>query len=117
MNKSMRFTLLIGILFVLTPLTAQGDWVLQKDKDGIQVYTKEMPGSNFKAFRGVTILECSMESIISVFMDAAACVDWMQNCKSSRFLENNGTLKTLTYIQTEAPWPVKDRDGIYPCKQ
>jgi len=94
-------------------LFAQSDWELRKDKNGIKVYTKDAENSDFRAYRGVTTLETSLSSIVAAIRDISSYPEWMPNASSTRALEEKGDTSIIYYLSTDAPWPAKDRDGIY----
>ncbi len=90
----------------------QSDWNKVKDKDGIQVFLKSMPGSKFKAFRGVVTIGTSLDAIMSVFRDIPEHTKLLYRCSSSSLLNEINQFEYITYDVLDAPWPVKDRDSV-----
>lgn len=107
--------LLICILSFSTS-HAQEEWVLKKDKENIQVYVKKVEGFNMKAYKGVTELETSLNSLVALLMDVPGFMNWMPKAKEVKVLKKKGEAEIIYYVLTEAPWPVNDRDGIYTFK-
>lgn len=106
------FTLLLcANLALSTPAFAE-DWQLTKNKDDVKVYTRAVPNSPLKEFRGVTHINTSITSLVALLDDPAACVDWMHNCKEQKILDRPNLKEKYTYNHIGAPWPVKDRDMI-----
>lgn len=88
------------------------EWQLTKDKDEVKVYTRAVPNSPLKEFRGVTHINTSITSLVALLDDPAACVDWMHNCKDQKILDRPNLKEKYTYNHIGAPWPVKDRDMV-----
>lgn len=109
----MRFALLamafLGLSFI-SP--ADNAWELKKDKDGIQVFIKKIPDSPMHAFRGKMELSASLDQVEQLFKDVNRFTEWSPNAKKVEPLEEGANSRTF-YLQTDAPWPVTDRDGIY----
>ncbi len=109
----MKFALLAIALFGLSPLlTLENQWELKKDKDGIRVFTKKIQGSPMRAFRGEMELTANLDIIESLFKDVVRFTEWSPGAKKVEPLKEEVNSRTF-YLQTEAPWPVTDRDGIY----
>ena len=108
-NISISFIFFIGFFNVSS---AQTDWILAKEKNDIRIYTKEIEGSNFLAFRGVTELTASLAEVWGVLEDVNGYPNWMYNTVQAKVIEKNGQ-NMVSYVITDAPWPVSDRDGYY----
>ena len=93
--------------------TAQDGWDLKKDKDGVRLYTRKVPGSAFKEFRGETTIDASLSALVAVYQDVATYTDWMPNMGETRLLDTLGDTLHVQYIVNPAPWPVADRDAVY----
>lgn len=115
LESMMRATTPLWLLVwtvALPTLADDGDWELRKDDDGIRVWTRPVPGSALDEFRGQTEYQVTLHDLVVVMRDADKLVSWMPDCKASRLIErNNG--EQWHYMQTDLPWPAKDRDGVY----
>lgn len=102
-------------LLLFLPLfgIGQADWELRKEKEGIKVYTRDVDDSDFSAYRGITTLGQPLSVIVAAIRDISSYPDWMPNASSTRILEEEGDTSIIYYLTTDAPWPVKDRDGVY----
>lgn len=85
------------------------DWALEHEKDGVTVYTREVEGSDYKAFKGETVIDVELNRALALMDDTAACVDWMHSCKSPVLIRKLTPLKRYTYMVNDFPWPAKDR--------
>lgn len=71
------------IMIFLSSLLVQSDgWKLEKDKDGIQVYTRLTEGRKIKEFRAVTRVNASLTSVVALVRDADAAKDWYNHVES-----------------------------------
>ncbi len=103
---------IVLVLLCTRVIAGQGEWVLEKDTDGVRVYTRSVPGWSVRQFRGVVEIEARVESLLALLDDNASCPRWIHNCISSELLERSDTHRKYSYMQTKAPWPVKKRDTI-----
>jgi len=103
------FILALVILFITNEIHAQ-QWHLEKDKDGIQVYTRPEPGSNFKAFKGETEVNANLAEIVAIIEDVEQFDDWDEDVKEIRILEQVKGKFLKYYVVYDLPWPVQDRD-------
>lgn len=107
-------SLTIQFIFILLSfsLMAQDNWELQKEKDGIKVYTSEVEGSDIRAYKAEAVMEGKLSSFVAALRDVDNFTELFESMKSSEIIESTDTL-LIHYSQTNAPWPVKDRDGVY----
>ena len=91
---------------------AQYSWELEKDEEGILVYTKVEKDSDFKSFKAVIVLDASIPEIIRVLKNVDSYTTWYGYTKTSVLL--NQTLDNqYNYVETQFPWPYDNRDMIY----
>ena len=106
-----------AVLLCMVPLASlaaegDGDWVLQKEQDGIRIYTRTVSGSDFAAFRGETVLDTDLSTLIAVHTDVDYVKDWLQDCTHSELIGEFDPEGYHAYFRTDAPWPVADRDYV-----
>ena len=88
------------------------EWELRKEEKGIRVYTRSVPGSQLRAFKGTVKIKASLASVLGVLDDTAACPEWVHRCKSGKVLERKSFTDVYTYKVTDMPFPTKDRDIV-----
>ena len=95
-------------------LTTKGqeNWELQKEDEGIKVYTAEVEGSEIKAFKAVAVMEGKLSNFVAVLKDVEAYQELFNSNMYSELLEQTDTMQ-IQYSQTKVPWPISDRDGVY----
>ena len=97
---------------IVTIGSAKAQWELVKNKDGIKVFLRTVPGSKIKEFKGVTNIDSSLDSILAVLDDTDACPQWIHNCKDPVKLSQISFNEGYVYQVIDFPFPVKDRDLI-----
>ena len=105
----------ITLFFLCTSfcLTAQEQWEMIKDKDGIQVYLEEEGIYAFKTFKGTTTIDASIHDFVDTIFDLERYPEWGHNVKSASLLERKGDTLQIYYSIAKAPFPYKNRDGVY----
>lgn len=87
-------------------------WELDRDRDDVRVYLKKIPGSKYKAYRGVTEMEATLGSVVSIFMDIERMPNWMHELEQASVLKQKDAANRYLYMVNRAPFPIKDRDFI-----
>jgi hypothetical protein len=58
----------------------EGSWQFEHDDQDIKIYLQNTQ-SDIKTFKGETVVNASIDSILNVFSDVDACPDWFHHCK------------------------------------
>jgi hypothetical protein len=104
----------IGVLFV-TPLSVLGsgpNWEPVEDDDGIKVWSLQIPGQDLPGFRGITVINASIDDILKEMYDIPQHTEWMYRCRDARLLKQYTESHGILYNRVRAPWPIKDRDMV-----
>jgi hypothetical protein len=105
----------LGLFSVLQSSTlwaADGDWVTEIDEDGLKVETREVAGSNYRAFRASIAVAATPAQVLARLDDVDSYPDWFPDTVEARRVPGEAGTSS-NYVRTDAPWPVKDRDAIY----
>lgn len=103
------FSALLGLL--VTPARAQ-DWEKFYEKDGFLGYEREVPGSDFPAYKAQCLADAGMDVIAMVLRDTSACTKWLTQCSRAEVLEKYDENSMLLHVYFDSPWPVSDRDAV-----
>lgn len=114
MNKVVIQTVLaLALIAGLSPVVAGPDgWELAREGEGIRVYTRGVPGSDFHEVRGEAVIDAGLNRLMALLDDTPACVDWMYNCKNPRLLYKASLMDRYQYVVNDFPWPATDREMI-----
>jgi ribosome-associated toxin RatA of RatAB toxin-antitoxin module len=116
MNNSRKLKLypfgpLLLLIIFLLPTNIYG-WELEKDEEGIRVYTRNVKGSHFKTYKAVMRVNASVHTLVNLVKDIQAYPMWIDTCKKGVLLKIVSKNEYLAYTVNNAPWPVMDRDAI-----
>lgn len=111
MNRIIMMFLLGGLLST-NALGQSGDWELRKNDKGIKVFTREVGGSEFAAFRGEMRVRASLASLAAVLYDVADYPEWLPLTSEARLIDRSAPHTHVHYTVSEAPWPISDRDAV-----
>ncbi len=93
-------------------LTAQTDWKMERERDGIRIYTKQEVNSKYHSFKGIVLVAASVEDVTKVLKDADNYTRWYGFTNTSQLLEQTEN-EQFNYVETKFPWPFKNRDMVY----
>lgn len=100
-------------LLVTTGHAAESGWEQKRDRDGIQVFTRNVEGSPYDAVRSTTIVDnVRLSALVALIEDAEACPNWADRCAESYVVERVSDAESYVYTHNDMPFPVKDRDVI-----
>jgi len=111
MRSIKRIALLCGMGVLLSPVAWAENWQVAKDEEGIKVSLSEVPGSKYKAYRGVTLIKAPLAKVKALQEDAVGACKWIHECESQKLLKQDGA-QSWTYTRFNTPWPVTPRDSI-----
>ena len=109
--KSITITFLL-FSFLISVAQESEAWKLLKDEDGIQVYSKPDIYSDMKIIKAETVAKTTLSTLITLIRDAENHQNWVFNCTHAEILELIDSTDWYYYAQTDAPWPVSDRDVV-----
>ncbi len=98
-----------GIMLSLS-LTAQNDWQLKKDEDGIKVYTKATENSHYNELKVEMTLTATLSSLAALILDIDNYHNWSFNMEKTYALKRVGPGDLYFYELIHSPWPASDRD-------
>lgn len=110
----MRAMYRVAAFCMLPWISAQAiaeDWQVAKDEGGITVSLSSVPGSDYKAYKGVATIHAPLARVRALQEDVAGACAWIHECKAQKLLKHEGT-QSWTYTQFNTPWPVTPRDSV-----
>jgi len=110
----MHKVLVISFLLVFKALfaSAQTDWKLSTENDGIKIYTSMVPGSKIKALKVDCEFEATPSQLVAVIMDIKNGTEWIYHTKSSVLIKQVSPSELYYYSEVCLPWPAEDRDFV-----
>jgi len=105
----------LSFVFITTAFS-QANWKLTKDKDGIQVYQKDLKNSNFKSIKVECTFEGSFDKLISIINNINNYKEWVYNNKTTSLLKRISAYEFYYYTEAYLPWPLDNRDAVMHTK-
>ncbi|MCF5647889.1 hypothetical protein GIV51_26050, partial [Pseudomonas syringae] len=83
MSSLYRMAVACGLTVVLAGVAQAQDWKVAKDEDGIKVSLSDVPGSDYKAYRGVAVINASVGKLRALQEDVAGACAWIHGVSFS----------------------------------
>lgn len=106
--------LLIPVLFsfFINTCSAQYNWKLEKEKNGIKVYLSNLKASDFKAVKVECTFPGTYAKLINILSNVSQLNQWVYKNKTGYLIKQNNPFDFTYYIETYLPWPMNNRDGV-----
>lgn len=114
MQRTLNIAVLLFLMLNVHPLRvlSQDNWKLHTSKDGIEVYTKHLIGSDYKAVKTVCMVNASLSTIAAVLMDVNRTTEWVYSTERCKILKQYSPMDLMYYAEVGLPWPASNRDFI-----
>lgn len=100
-----------GLLFPVQA-AAPGDWQLQTDKDGIQVYMRAQAGSRFQEVKVACEMPGTLEQFVALYSDVANYRNVIRNTRTAYRLRSVSETEFFYYMESQLPALVANRDLV-----
>lgn len=87
-------------------------WKFETMQQGVDVYTKQLPGSEIISSKGIGIVNAPAEIVFSVFTNSAVRPHWDEMFKKGGVVKKVDKVTSIVYEALKAPWPVSARDYV-----
>lgn len=117
--KQIKWVEAIILLFFLSAVTvcsAQIEWNLNREKDGIKVFTGKLADSKFNAIRVSCNLKGNLSSLASILLQPTLQTEWVASTKSSKLIKQLAANHIYYYNIASIPWPFLNRDLVIDLK-
>lgn len=107
--KSIALFCVFAFGFASSP---DSDWVLEKDRCGIRVYTRFVEGWATKEIKAIMQVQASLAQVETVLRDAPNRCEWLHNGYDTKDVKLISRDELYTYSAVDVPWPASDRDNV-----
>ncbi|HEY2580670.1 MAG TPA: START domain-containing protein [Mucilaginibacter sp.] len=106
--------LVIALLLIsgITSASAQRDWELSTEKDGVRIYTSMVPDSKIKAIKVEGEFNATPSQLVALIMDVNSSAEWVYHVKSSVLVKRVSPSELYYYSEVTLPWPLTNRDFV-----
>ncbi|GAB4038981.1 START domain-containing protein [Spirosoma gilvum] len=88
------------------------EWKLEKDKNGIRVYSRHLDGSRLKEIRVDCDIQASLSQLVAFLSDVDQYSQVVYKNKSAQLLRRVSETEFYYYSESEMPWPATNRDLV-----
>ncbi len=106
-----RFFLSVFFVFYCS-LSFCSDWTLEKNEDGIKVYTRKSAGTDILEFKAISTINASRLAIAKVIARVTDYPNWFPDCSDAKLVEKINSTQRKYYYRLDLPWPASDRDAV-----
>lgn len=107
-----QLPLAFALVVALGSVHAQEE-TLAYDDEGIQVFTHDVPGSEYQGFRGTVNVKVSPEVVRDEILNTAGVCSWYYNCATIGQIAAMPNGSKVVHMVIDMPWPVDDRDVVF----
>jgi hypothetical protein len=103
------------LIFSVIPflgITAPHSWELEKNDDGIKVYTRTVEGQPIKEFKAITSIKANHLAIKKVILNVGGYVNWYPDVVEAKVVKRKSATEVIAYTRLDVPWPASDRDVV-----
>lgn len=110
----MRSILLaITVLFTLSlTATAQDNWELRRDDEGIKIYSRRPNGGKLIELRLLTQYNATPQQLINTLLDIGNYSNWIYGNKRAGIVRKVNDHDIIYFTEAHLPWPIQDRDLV-----
>lgn len=90
----------------------QMDWTLVRNENSIQIFVKDIPGSNLKELKTLTKFDAGMDALLALLTDINAQPSYVFGCTSVSIIGSQTTFEQNYHFTLYMPWPFTNRDGV-----
>ncbi len=108
----MKKIFLILLAVIALGANAQDKWELEKNSNGIKVYTKPVKGYDIKEFKAYTYIKASPEKLLAIINNADKFNQWIDKVEESKLLKKPASNVFIVYLTLGMPIGVSDRDMV-----
>lgn len=92
------------------------NWALEKEDQGVQVYTRNVSEEYLKEYKAITTVSANLDEILTFISEISNAPEWGYRIKDSKIIDRVNKEEFYVHLQADAPWPVIDRDMVYRFK-
>jgi len=88
------------------------DWKLVGKQRGVEIYRRDVPGSDVVSFKGQGMIEAPLWKVASILLDTKRAPEWAESLKESRVVRRVGPNAYIEYNHLGMPFILRDRDFV-----
>jgi len=97
---------------LMVEASGQRAWKLQKQEDGISIYTAHQEDTRILAYRIEAMIQGELGGVYRQVIDFQGNKKYLETVKQLDVLEKRTNQQVLVYMLFDLPWPFRDRDFV-----
>ncbi|MDO1444832.1 START domain-containing protein [Rhodocytophaga aerolata] len=110
-QKALQIAFYLICLLAFSCFSAQAQWNLEKETNGIKIYTAESSTSPVKSVKVEAVFKGTCQKIISILKEVEKQPQWVYATKQAYLIQEISATELLYYVETALPWPARNRDA------
>jgi hypothetical protein len=107
-----HFIYLLFFILAFDALSAQEEWTLKKEDNGIKVYVKDTKNSPLLSYKITTNVEAPIIRVYNQVLDFHENKKYLETIKELEVIEDKRDQHIVVYMVYDMPWPFDDRDLV-----
>ncbi len=99
-------------LLVCTTAALGQTWQLEKEVEGVEIFTRIVEGSDLKELKLEFYLDLNLAPIVHLLHDVQDYTNWVYNSLAFEAVSSNAPGNGYFYGIVDFPWPLDDRDYV-----
>lgn len=113
MMSLLKFLLLPLLLSLSLFASADEDWSLARDRDGIKVWTRMPDDFPIREFKAVVTVKSTLSGLVNLILDTDHADRWVYRTDRITILKRDEAKGSFVIrVETDFPWPLTDRDAV-----
>ena len=110
--RSIFIVLFSMLSLLMVEASGQRAWELQKQEDGISIYTAHQEETRILAYRIEAMIQGELGAVYRQVIDLQGNKKYLETVKQLDVLEKRTDQQVLVYMLFDLPWPFRDRDFV-----
>ena len=104
--------IVLALIVISAPSRADGDWRVEKERDGVQISTRAVDGWSIREIRGTLRIPGRLSSVVATLCDIDATAELNDLTSEAKIVQRDSDTRYRLYTALKLTWPVSDRDIV-----
>lgn len=100
----------VSLCLSIPAVQAAGGWQEKLNKSGIVLSQRAVPGKAYQQIQGQMVISGRIDPLVGILNNPGLCSQWLNNCLSSKIVEQVNPAERINYTVVDAPLLYEDRD-------
>jgi len=111
--RALYLSLLVLVLSSYTWQSQVDDWLLERERKGIRVFTKKSRWGRLKDSKAEMLLpNAKIDELVKFLCNFDNYPNWVPRCREAKVMARISDTEFIAYMVFKSPWPVADRDCV-----